>query len=82
MLAAADWTVITFIALLTLSFAGLGIVFVGRTIERDAAAPDNEINRLRRRSGGRFITIGASTTLACWLGAIVMVLLTVMPIQR
>lgn len=79
---AVDWTMVTLVVLIVLAFAGTAAVFVGRVIERDAAGPDHEINRARKRSANRFITVGALTTLACSLSAIVVALLVAMPIQR
>lgn len=74
---AADWIVA---ALVVLTFAGLGIVYVGRAIERDAdAVADSSIAHVRRRRGGRFIMVGAMMTLSCWMATVVVALLIVMP---
>ena len=79
---ADDWKVIALVVLVALSFLGSGLVFVGRSIEREAqAGPDNEISHAGKRSGGRFIVTGAFMTLSCALGAVVMAVFIAMRIQ-
>ena len=82
MISPDDWKVVARVTLIALSFLGIGLLFVGRVIERDAqAGPDHAIGRAGKRSGSRFIMAGAFMTLSCALGAVVMVMLIVLPIQ-
>jgi hypothetical protein len=78
-----DQTALTLIVLVALVVVGFGIVFIGQTMKNDARVGiDDEYHRSRKRRGNRYVVVGALMALACAIGAVVMALLAVMPIQR